>query len=118
MLVQLLGKHGMDARLISYRDVARQHIATVDFAGVAMACVCYLDLAGAPANMRHLIRRLRERLPQDAPILVGLWPAEDPILKDEALRSSIGGDYLVCSLGQVVSSCAEAARKAGHKVPK
>ena len=40
------------------------------------------------------------------------------MLKDEASRSLIGADYLVCSLGQAVSSCAEAARKAGHKIPK
>jgi hypothetical protein len=118
MLVQLLGKHGMDARLIPYRDVSRQHITALDVTGAAMACVCYLDIAGAPANMRHLVSRLRERLPQDAPILVGLWPPEDPMLKDEASRSLIGADYLVCSLGQAVSSCAEAARKAGHKIPK
>ncbi|MDB5394146.1 MAG: family transporter [Rhodospirillales bacterium] len=119
MLAQLLGKHGMYARVVPYHEVSHQRVAALDVSGVAIACVCYLDMAGSPAHMRHLVRRLRQRLPQEAPILVGLWPAEDPVLKDEKARGAIGADYFVGSLEQAVSSCAEAARKAGHKgVPR
>jgi predicted PurR-regulated permease PerM len=113
MLAQLLRKHGMNGRLVPYHDVSHQRIASLDMAGVAMACLCYLDLAGSPAHMRHLVGRLRQRLPPEARILVGLWPVEDPTLKDEKAKGLIGADYLVCSLGQAVSSAAEAARKAG-----
>ena len=66
MLVQLLGKHGMPARLVRYDEASRQRIGTLDVSGVAMACVCCLDIAGSPAHMRYLVRRLGERLPDGA----------------------------------------------------
>jgi predicted PurR-regulated permease PerM len=115
MLVQLLAKHGMPARLVRYDEAARQRIGTLDVSGIAMACVCCLDMTGSPAYMRYLVQRLSERLPDGAPILVGLWSAGDPILKDDQARAAIGARYLVATLEQAVSACAEAARRAGHR---
>ncbi len=114
MMVQLLGKHGMAARLVRYDEVSRQRISSLDADGVAMACVCYLDISGSPAHLRYLTERLRQRLPQGAPVLIGLWADEDATLKDDKARNVIGADYLVSSLGQAVSACADAARSAGH----
>ncbi len=114
MLVQLLGKHGMSGRLVSYGDVSRQAITALDVTGVKMACISYLDISGSPAHLRYLIQRLRQRLPKGAPILVGLWPAEDSALKDPSIQSGIGGDYFTASLEQAVSACAQAAGKAGN----
>ncbi len=115
MLVQLLGKHGMPARLVRYDDASRQRVGALDVSGIAMACVCYLDMSGTPAHMRYLVRRLGERLPDGAPILVGLWSAEDPVLKDDQVKAAVGATYLVSSLERAVSACAEAARLAGHR---
>jgi predicted PurR-regulated permease PerM len=114
MLVQLLGKHGMSGRLVGYREVSREKIDTLDVKGVVMACISYLDISGSPAHLRYLIRRLRHRLPRGTPILVGLWPSQDPILKDKSLQSSVGADYFTTSLAETVTVCAEAARKAGE----
>ena len=44
------------------------------------------------------------------PILVGLWPAEDAILTDEALRRQVGADFYVVSLRQAVEVCLAFAR--------
>jgi hypothetical protein len=33
-----------------------------------------------------------------AAILVGLWPSDDEVLKEERVRASIGADYYVTSL--------------------
>ena len=112
MLVQLLGKHGMRAYLVSYDEVSREKIGLLDVTGAAMACISYLDISGNPAHLRYLMRRLRQRLPHGAPILVGLWPAEDSTLKDEKTRATIGADYFTSSLAEAVTSCSQAALKA------
>ena len=70
----------------------RDKIETLDVGGVAMACISYLDISGNPSHLRYLMQRLRQRLPLNAPILVGLWPAEGSTLKDEKTRATIGAD--------------------------
>ncbi len=115
MLVQLLGKHGMGARLIGYGEVSRDNIESLDLTGAAMACVSYLDISGSPAHLRYLMQRLRQRLPKDAPILVGLWPSTDSALTDVAVQKSLGADYFTSSLGQSVTSCVAAAHSAEQK---
>ncbi|MDT7952097.1 MAG: AI-2E family transporter, partial [Acetobacteraceae bacterium] len=114
MLVQLLEKHGMGARLVGYGDVARDTIEGLDVHGVAMACISYLDISGSPAHLRYLVRRLRQRLPRGTPIMVGLWPVQDPILKDKSVQGSTGADYFTSSLAEAVAACTEAARQASE----
>jgi hypothetical protein len=108
MLSQLLTKHGLGSQVVPYQAVSRSAILGLDTAGVQMVCISYLEISGSPAHLRYLLRRLRQKLPH-APILVGLWPAEDAILTDEKLRSAIGADYYVTSLRQAVISCLNAA---------
>jgi predicted PurR-regulated permease PerM len=111
MLAQLLGKHGLGARVVPHEAVSRSSIIGLDVTGVAMACIVYLEISGNPAHLRYLIRRLRQKLPE-APILVGLWPADDPVLADEKLRAAIGADCYVTSLREGVKCCLEAAHRA------
>ena len=117
MLVQLLGKHGMGARLVGYGDVSRDRVTTLDVTGVAMVCISYLDIAGSPAHLRFLIRRLRARLPAGTPILVGIWPAQDPTLHDKAVQQAIGADYFTSSLSEAISCCVTAATKSADNPP-
>lgn len=112
MLVQLLGKHGLSGRLVGYEAVSRDNVERLDVAGVAMACVSYLDISGSPAHLRYLMQRLRQRLPHGSPILVGLWPSQDATLTDKQVQHSIGADYFTSSLADAVSSCADAAHAA------
>jgi predicted PurR-regulated permease PerM len=117
MLVQLLQKHQIGARPMPYEAVSRAQIGRLDTSGVAMICVSYLEITGNPAHLRYLLERLKHRLPR-APILVGLWPAEDAVLKDERLRKELGADYYVSSLHQLVEICVNAAQAApAHKPP-
>jgi predicted PurR-regulated permease PerM len=111
MLAQLLGKHGLNAWTMPHESVSREHIAELDAGGVAMLCLTYLELAGSPAYLRFLLRRVRQRFPSQ-PILVGIWPPEDEFLHDERLRNVVGADYYVSSLHGAVEACLEAARKA------
>jgi predicted PurR-regulated permease PerM len=111
MLAQLLRKHGLNSRVVSYEEVARSSISQLNIEGAAMVCVSYLDISGNPAHLRYLLRRLRKRIP-GAPMLVGLWPADDAILTDPALRREVGADYYVTNLREGVDACLGALRAA------
>ena len=111
MLAQLLRKHGLGARTLPFEAASRERIRALDPTGIAMVCVSYLEISGSPANLRYLLRRLRDRLP-NAPILVGLWPAEDEIMHEDRQRAVIGADYYASSLNEAVEACLQAAHAA------
>lgn len=111
MLAQLLDKHGLGTRVVPHEAVSRRSIAALDVSGTAMVCIAYVDIRGNPAHLRYLLKRLRDRLPK-APRLVGLWPAHDPILRDEVLRSQVGADDYVSAFGDAVEACLNAAERA------
>lgn len=113
MLAQLLSKHGLGSRVLPHAAVSRANVGSLEVREVAMICISYLEISGSPAHLRYLIRRLRQKAPE-ARILVGLWPAEDAILTDEALRAMIGADDYVTSLRQAVQACLDAAHAAAE----
>ncbi|HEY1261503.1 MAG TPA: AI-2E family transporter [Stellaceae bacterium] len=109
MLAQLLGKHGLAARVVPHEAVSRTRIATLDLAG-AMMCVSYISAGGSTARLRNLLRRLRERQPA-ARLLLGLWPAQDTEIVGGDLRRSLGADFYVTSLREAVRTCLAEARQ-------
>ena len=111
MLAQLLGKHGLGARVSSFDAASRERINSLDVEGVAMVCISYLELVGTPSHLRYLVRRIRRRLP-NARLLVGLWPADDAMLKDEQMRAALGADFYTASLHEAVDDCLQAAQQA------
>ena len=113
MLAQLLENRGLASRVVPHEATARATIGNLDVNGVAMVCISYLDLFGTPSHLRYLLRRLRQHLSPEVPILVGLWPAEDEILHDDRLRTAVGADYYTSSLHEAVQACLEVAHKAG-----
>ena len=76
--------------VVPHEAVSRDRINSFDTAGAAMVCISYLEISGSPAHLRYLLRRLRQRLPPHAPILVGLWPAEEEVLTTGRPRPSSG----------------------------
>lgn len=111
MLAQLLQKHGFGSRTVTFAAVARDAIASLEGRDVAMICISYLELSGRPSNLRYLIERLRQHLP-GVPIVVGVWPAGDTILTDQALRTSLGADDYTISLTEAVTACRRQAKQA------
>jgi predicted PurR-regulated permease PerM len=110
MLTQLLEKHGLGARLLPFQAASRDRIEALDLQGVRMVCISYLDIAGTPAHLRSLLRRLRRRLP-GVPILVGLWPANHAVFTGGDARGLVGADHYTQSLRESIEQClAEAAR--------
>lgn len=117
MLAQLLGKHGLPARVAPQEAISRRNIASLDLGGVAMMCVSYISVGGSPTRLRYLLRRLRERQPA-ARFLVGLWPARegDPAQGDLCRLS--GAEFCVSSLRDAVQVClAEAHRTTAPPAP-
>jgi hypothetical protein len=110
MLAQLLEKHGIGARVIASEAVSRSAIGELDTAGVAMVCVSYLDISGTMAPLRHLLRRLHQRMPT-ARILVGLWSSGDDV-SDISRQRATGADDCVTSLRVAVTRCIESLKAA------
>jgi predicted PurR-regulated permease PerM len=116
MLSQLLVKNGLKARVLRHEAASRLRIASLDPEGVAMVCICYLEVGGTPSHLRYMLRRLRQRLPA-ARLLVGLWPKEQAILTDDRLRAAVGADVYTSSLREAVEACLEAARAEAEAQP-
>ena len=115
ILAQLLGKHGLGASVVPHEAASREGIASLGAAGVALICISYLEISGNPAHLRYLLGRLKKRFP-GVPVLVGLWPSEAEVLRDEKMRALIGADHYTTSLREAVETCvasAEAPEAAG-----
>ncbi|RZL84333.1 MAG: AI-2E family transporter [Sphingomonas sp.] len=108
MLAQLLGQRGVTVRRVPNAAVSRETIATLDVTGVDVIAVSYLEVTGSPAQLRYLVRRLRERAPT-ARIIVGLWPQGEAALSDAAIQRTLGADRYVGSLANAVAEIAEPA---------
>lgn len=103
-LAQLLRKHGFGAEIVPYEAASRGNIGRLNVAATAMVCISYLEISGSPSHLRYLIRRIRDRLP-GRPILVGLWPADDAVLKEQRVQNAIGADEYTTSLRAAVETC-------------
>ena len=117
MLAQLLGKHGLGARVEDYGAASRQAIGQLDVSGVAMVCISYLEISGSPSGLHYLVRRLRSRLPE-AKILVGLWPTEGQAFEDDRVRNVVGADVYSSNLKDAVTACVEAAHADAGTAPR
>jgi len=111
MLAQLLGKHGLKARIVPHEAVSRTRIAALDVAGIAMMCISFINVGGSTARLRYLLRRLRGRQPT-VRLLLGLWPAQDTEVVDGDLRRALGADFYVTSLREAVRTCLAEAYQA------
>ena len=104
MLSQLLQKYGLGTAVVPYSAVSRSAIASLNVSAARMVCIAYLEISGTPAHLRYLLRRLRQRVSK-VPILIGLWPVDDPIMQNEDLQGAVGADRYVASLRDAVICC-------------
>ncbi|MFC4166932.1 AI-2E family transporter [Teichococcus aestuarii] len=107
LLAQILGKHGLGARVVPHAAVSRRDIARLDTRGALMVCVCVVQMPGAPSHLRYLLRRLRQVLPQ-TPIVAGIWTGQEAGL-DERLQDNLEARHIVRTLRDAVLACARAA---------
>ena len=108
-LVQLLGKHGLSARVLSFADVASMRALNVGAADSPLVCLSYFGSAGNPAHVRYLTKRLHRAMPQ-ARFLAGFWMLRDT--KAEEWRAAVGADLAATSLRKALAVCvAEASAR-------
>jgi hypothetical protein len=114
MLAQLLGKHGLAARVEGSDILAANRIVPLEAAEVRMVCLSFLDTT-TPVHVRYAVRRIRRRLP-GARILVGSWGAD----ADQAapLCAAARSDGCVTSLTEAVRFCLDQARLAAAEGPR
>lgn len=112
MLVQLLQKCGIGARVEPYELATRAGIDTLDPTGVAMICLCNVEIVGAPPHVRYALRRLRRQAPQ-AILMAGFWAGADPVPDEDRLGAAMSVDHCVASLREAVEICLSAAGATG-----
>lgn len=117
LLADLLRKHGFGALIVPHAAVARGRVHDIDVANVKLACISYLEISGAPAHLRYLLRRLKQALPP-VPTVAGLWPADDQIHSDDALRSHVGADHYVSALREALDVCLREAHASPEETAK
>jgi hypothetical protein len=99
LLAQILSKHGLGARAARKEETSTGGILRLDGSGVRLVCVSTLEDA-SPAHMRHLVRRLRRKLPH-ARILVCCWGRSNGAMTQDYLKA----DAVVDSLGEAAAYC-------------
>ncbi|HEX3430681.1 MAG TPA: AI-2E family transporter [Rhizomicrobium sp.] len=75
LLVHLLEKRGIGARMISAEQASAARIVDLDVTGVRLICLSYLESTSG-AHAHYLMRRLRRRIP-DAEAIAGCWGLSD-----------------------------------------
>ena len=103
MLAQLLAQRGVASRRVPHTSVSREMIAQLDLSAVKVITVSYLELEGAPAQLRYLIRRLRHRAPHAA-LIAGLWPQGEAVVNEPQAQKGLGGDRYVASLREAMDA--------------
>jgi len=71
LLVDMLGKYGITARVVSSDETSATNIRELSCEGVHLTCVSYLE-PGTFKNARYQVRRLRKRMP-DVPVMALFW---------------------------------------------
>jgi len=107
MMAQLLGKHGLGARVVGHDAVSRERLASFDSDGAMLVCICGVEFSGTAPPLRFLLRRLHGRLP-GIPILVALWTDTET---GSEHRAAIGADQFAGSIREVVTLCQSIAVK-------
>ncbi|WP_439922812.1 AI-2E family transporter [Nitrobacter sp. JJSN] len=98
-LAQILSKHGLGARAARKEETSPSGLFRLDVSGVMLACVSTLD-DGSPAHTRHLVRKLRRKMPR-ARILVCCWGRTNSAMT----RNDLKADAVADSLGEAAAHC-------------
>jgi predicted PurR-regulated permease PerM len=100
LLKHLLGRHGIETRVITPEEASQANISRIDASGVTAICLSYLE-PESPANARFLVRRLRKQIP-NAPLIAGFWGLEQSDTHYLDWIEVTGSDFVACNLTSAV----------------
>ena len=112
LLAQLLGRHGLSARVQPFADVVSAKSFKIDALDAPLVCLAYFGIVGSPAHVRYLIRRLRRLMP-NARFLAGFWMLAGQPEKAEEWRAAVGAQLVATSLSQALAICLAEAQANG-----
>lgn len=112
LLVDMLGKHGVGARVVSSDETSATNIAELSADGVKVTCVSYLE-PGTFKNARYQVRRLRRHMP-GVPVIAIFWGlAGDNSRYLDGIEAT-ESDIVTTGLTETVQHILAFARRAPH----
>ena len=97
MMVQLLEQRSVTTWAVPNNAASRAKISELDLSEVAVIVLAHTELSQSPAQLRYLVKRLRQRAPK-AEIVSGLWAKNEAALSDTTIQQTIGADRYADSL--------------------
>ena len=114
LLVDMLAKYGIAARVVSSDETSATHIRDLACDGVQLTCVSYLE-PGTFKNARYQVRRLRKRMP-DVPVMALFWGlAGDNSRYLDGIEAT-ECDIVTTGLKETVQHIITFARRSGRRV--
>ncbi len=99
ILAQMLERRGIEAKGISFADIAGIGQSRPDFGAARLICLSYLN-PGSVAHARYAIRRLRKHT--GLPIVPAFWSASGEDQTAEGLAEATGSSFVVTRLGEAL----------------
>jgi hypothetical protein len=117
MLVGLLNKHGLKARVAEGVTVSAGNIVSLEAAKAKLICLSFLGIGSSSAQIRYLVRRLRRILPSGSIILVGCWTDDAAGAPVKAVKETAEADAYATSLHEAAEIAVDAAHRPGLELP-
>jgi predicted PurR-regulated permease PerM len=112
LLVDMLGKYGIGARVVSSDETSATRIRELNCIGIQLTCVSYLE-PGTFKNARYQVRRLRKRMP-GVPVMALFWGlAGDNSRYLDGIEAT-ECDIVTTGLKETVQHILTFARRAAH----
>jgi predicted PurR-regulated permease PerM len=108
MLAQLLDKHGLQAKVHPFEDVASARAFKIDATDAPLVCLSYFGAVSNPAHVRFLIRRLKRIMPKTK-FLACYWMLGTDPEKSEDWKTAVGAHFVATSLKEAVAICVQQA---------
>jgi predicted PurR-regulated permease PerM len=115
LLVDMLGKYGVGARVVSSDETSATNIRQLSCEGVRLTCVSYLE-PGTFKNARYQVRRLRKHMP-GVPVIAIFWGlAGDNSRYLDGIEAT-ESDIVTTGLKETVQHILAFARRASTPLP-
>ena len=108
---QLLGKHGLAARVEGAEAIASTNVFRLQTDGTVLVCLSYLDGMSAAA-IRYTIRRMRRKLP-NATMVLGCWTEADPAHLQDLVKADVAVNTLREALAYTVRAAVNDTAQSG-----
>jgi hypothetical protein len=112
LLVDMLAKYGVGARVVSSDQTSAAQIDALDVEGVCVACVSYLE-PGTYKNARYQVRRLRKRMPE-IPVMAIFWGIDSDNSRYLDGVEATECDVVTTGLKETIHHVLAFARRAGN----